>query len=88
MVSISYKWLEYLFWLLGKNTLSDYSIYIKIFEMVQKSDSKIVWLRYWIPNPGVPWSKPLGGSEVDSTLHFSEVDKMSTKNVWELGGKK
>ena len=40
------------------------------------------WLRCWIPNPGVPWSKPLGGFKVDSAFHPSEVVKMSTKNIW------
>ena len=33
------------------------------------------WLKRWIPNPGVPCSKPLGGSKVDSAFHSSEVDK-------------
>ena len=46
------------------------------------------WLRRWIPNPGVPCSKPLGGSKVDSVFHPSEVDKLSTRNFWELSGKK
>ena len=46
------------------------------------------WLSRWIPNPGVPCSKPLGGSKVDSAFHPSEVDKMSTKSFWELSGKK
>ena len=46
------------------------------------------WLRRWIPNPGAPCSKPLGGSKVDSAFHLSEVDKMSTRNFWELSGKK
>ena len=46
------------------------------------------WLRRWIPNPGVPCSKPLGGSKIDSTFHPSKVDKMSTKNFWELSGEK
>ena len=46
------------------------------------------WLRRWIPNPGVPCSKPLGGSKVDSAFHPSEVDKMITRNFWELSGKK
>ena len=35
-----------------------------------------------------PCSKPLGGSKVDSAFHPSEVDKMSTRNFWELSGKK
>ena len=39
-------------------------------------------------NPGVPCSKPLSGSKVDSAFHPSEVDKMSTRNFWELSGKK
>ena len=46
------------------------------------------WLRHWIPNPGVPCSKPLGGTMVNSVFHASEVNKMSTKNFWELSGKK
>ena len=46
------------------------------------------WLRRWIPNPGVLCSKPLGGSKVDSAFHSPEVDKMSTRNFWELNGKK
>ena len=28
--------------------------------------------------------KPLAGSEVDSAFHPSEVDKISTRNFWEL----
>ena len=43
---------------------------------------------HWISNPGVPCSKPLGGSKVDSAFHPSKVDKMSTRNFWELSGKK
>ena len=47
-------------------------------------------LKYKIgtPNPGVPCSKPLGGSKVDSAFHPPEVDRMSTRNFWELSGKK
>ena len=48
----------------------------------------IVYLRHWIPNPGVPCSKPLGGSKVNSAFYPSEVDQMSTRNSWELSGKK
>ena len=33
-------------------------------------------------------SKPLRGSKVDSAFHPSEVDKMSTRNIWEPSGKK
>ena len=32
--------------------------------------------------------KPLGGSKVDSAFHPPEVDRMSTRNFWELSGKK
>ena len=42
------------------------------------------WLRRWISNPGFSCLKPLGGSKVDSAFHPSEVDKMSTKNIWNL----
>ena len=44
----------------------------------------LFWLRCWIPNPGVPCSKPLGSSKVDSAFHPSEVDKVSTRNFWGL----
>ena len=39
---------------------------------------------------GAPCSNPLGGSMVNLNLAFqpSEVDKMSTRNIWELSGKK
>ena len=43
-----------------------------------------LWLRHWIPNPGVPCSKPQDDSKVDSA---PEVDQMSTRNFWELNGK-
>ena len=33
-------------------------------------------------------SKPLGGSKVDTAVHSSEVDKMSTGDFLELSGKK
>ena len=42
------------------------------------------WLRRWIPNPGVSYLKPLGSSKVYSAFHPFEVDKMSTRNFWEL----
>ena len=44
-------------------------------------------LRHWIPNPGVPGSKPLDGSNVDSAFHPFKFDQLSTKNCWELNGK-
>ena len=37
---------------------------------------------------GPIFKKPLGGSKVNSAFHPSEVDKMSTRNFWELSGKK
>ena len=43
---------------------------------------------FWIPNPGVTCAELLGGSKVDSAFHPFEVDKMSTRNIWELSGKK
>ena len=33
-------------------------------------------------------SKLLSGSKVSSVFHSSEVDKMRTRNFWELSGKK
>ena len=42
------------------------------------------WLSHWIPNPGVPGLKPLGGCKVDSAFHPSKVDEMSTRNSWGL----
>ena len=36
----------------------------------------------------IPCSKPLGGSMVDSAFHPSKVNKMSTRDFWELSGKK
>ena len=44
------------------------------------------WLGRWIPDPGFTFSKPLGGSEVDSAFHPYKVDKMSTRSSWELRG--
>ena len=46
------------------------------------------WLRHWIPNPGVPGSKPPGGSKVNSAFHPSDVGQLSTKNSCKLNGKK
>ena len=50
--------------------------------------SLVYWVSRSIPYPGVPCSKPLGGSKVDSAFHPSEIDKMSTRNFWELSGRK
>ena len=46
------------------------------------------WLKHRTINPWVPCSKPLGGSKVITAFHPSEVDKISTRNFWELSGKK
>ena len=45
-------------------------------------------VRCLIPSPGTPCSKPLGGSKFDSAFHPSEVNKISTRNFWELSSKK
>ena len=47
-----------------------------------------LWLRCWIPNQWVPCSKQLCGFKVDSAFHSLEVNKMSTRNFWELSSKK
>ena len=44
------------------------------------------WLGRWIPNPGVPDLKPLGGSKVDSAFHPSEVYQMSTRSSCGFSG--
>ena len=53
-------------------------------EIHMQLNNDVLPLRCWIPNPGVSCSKALGGSKVDSAFHPSEVDKMSTRNFWEL----
>ena len=35
-----------------------------------------------------PGGEAIGSSKVDSVFHLSEVDQMSTRNFWELSGKK
>ena len=47
---------------------------------------RILQLKY--ANPGVPCLKPPGDSKVYSAFHPPEVGKMSTRNFWELSGKK
>ena len=42
-------------------------------------------LRSWISNPGVPRSKPLGDSKVNSVFHPSDGDQLSTRNSWKPG---
>ena len=46
------------------------------------------WLGRWIPNPGVPGSKSLGDSKVNSAFYPSEVDQMGTRAYWGISGKK
>ena len=58
-------------------------IYIYIIHM-----SVAQWLRRWIFNLGVPCLKPFGGSKVDLIFHLSEVNTMSSMDIWELSGKK
>ena len=73
------------------NALSSYSPPAKLLLMLNVvifNRAMAQWLRRWIPNPGVSCSKPLVGSKVDSAFHPSEVGKMSTRNFWELSGKK
>ena len=36
------------------------------------------WLRYWISNPGVPCSKPLSNSKIDSTFHPSTLGQIQS----------
>ena len=59
------------------NSFTKVNSYSYIEQMAQ-------WLRCQIPNPGVPCSKPLGGSKVDSTFHPFEVNKKSTRNFWDV----
>ena len=65
-----------------KDTSSSTCFHSFIFE-----NSTNGWLRCWIPNSGIPYSKPLSGSNVDSAPLPSEVDQMSTSNFWELSCK-
>ena len=70
----------------------------RVFSVRGHSTGHVLWkhsflkkfckLNVVIPNPGVPCSKPLGGSKVDSVFHPFDINKMSTKNFWELSGKK
>ena len=41
-----------------------------------------------LPNKHIAEDSPVCGSKVDSAFHPSKVDKMSTRNIWELSGKK
>ena len=46
------------------------------------------WSRQWIANREVLCSKPLGDSTADSAFHPSKIDKIGTRNFWELSSKK
>ena len=68
-----------------------YLLHSKIFKYTLVNANKGTFSiprRHWISNPGVPCSNLLGDSKVHSTFHPSEVDKMSTRNIWKLSGKK
>ena len=58
------------------------------FSLRLKDKVRLRMKRRWISNPGVPCSKPLDGSKVDSAFYPSEVNKMSTRTFWELSSKK
>ena len=44
------------------------------------------WLGHWIPDPGVPVSKLLGGSKVDLAFRSSEIAQISIRNSWGVSG--
>ena len=44
------------------------------------------WLGCWVTNPGVPFSKPLDGSMINSLIHHSNVNQMSSRNLWRVSG--
>lgn len=50
--------------------------------------SNVVNPGLYITTPGVPGSKPLGDSMVGLDFYSYEVDQMSTKQSWKLGGLK
>ena len=58
----------------------------KVFDVERFNGAMNLWLKSWISNPGVPFSKALGGSKVN--FPPSEDDKMSTRNSWKLTNKK
>ena len=66
----------------------DKSFIIVSLKWLSNFINKVAGFTIQIPSPGVPCSKQLGGSKVDSAFHRSEVDKMITRNFWELNGKK
>ena len=61
-----------------------------LFSFAQKLWHQVVetnvchWLRCWIPNAGVPCSKALGGSKVNSAFHPPKVGKVNTRNFRNL----
>ena len=54
-------------------------IMIKII-LIKIKTAVALWLRCWIPNPGILDSKPLSGFKVNSVFHLFEVDQFSTRN--------
>ena len=67
---------------------SKYKNCVNVINSVQSVITGLVVKTLDSQSRGGPCSKPLGGSKVDSAFHPSEVDKMSTRNFWELSGKK
>ena len=84
------KKIKYCVWLFWSALVDDIQNSQIIIEKLKQTlhDGLVVKVKCWIPNPGVPCSKPLGGSKVDSASHPSEVNKMGTRNFWEFGIKK
>lgn len=50
--------------------------------------SNVVNPSLYITTPGVPGSKPIGDSMVSLDFYSYEVDQMSTRQSWKLGGLK
>ena len=63
-------------------------VFLIIEKVLEKIGAMAKWLRCWIPNPVILCSKSLGGSKVDSVIHPAKVDKISTRDFWELSGEK
>ena len=61
---------------------------MRLISKFQSLSHNSLFNKCWVPNPRIPFSKPLGGSKVDSAFHLSEVDRTSNKNFWKLSGKK
>ena len=46
------------------------------------------WLMHLIHNLGIPCSKPLSSSNLHLAFHPCEVNQISSRNFWQLAGKK